>query len=699
LQLDDKDNRKFQVLDGGRPTALDAARRWAERGYFVVPIPFREKKPLIEGWPTLRLKPEDLPKHFGAVAQNIGLLLGEPYGITDIDLDSPEAEQLWQIFAPPTKCVFGHQSKPFSHYLFHMDPPGPSLKLVDPISKGTLLELRCLSKDGEVGRQTVVPPSVHRDTGEVIRYERGCDGDPANVDADILIRAVKKTAAACMLARYYPPAGGGRHDTELALSGVLCRAGWGEADAKEFIIGVYTAVPSHDLKAIGRVSQSIEDTYRRFAEGGDTTGIPRLSVLIEQRAVAVALDWLGIDGGKGSEVNAENWRDHLLLNLRGAIIPCVANVMIALQHAKEWDGVLNFNESAVRVQALSAPPWKTVKQVPFDWTDEDDVQAAAWMQHEGIRAPKAIVGEAIQTVAREHPFHPIRQHFENLVWDGTPRIDTWLPTYLGAAISEYSQAVGAKFLIGAVARVFRPGCKNDCCLVLEGPQGLFKSTALRILAEPWFADHIADLGSKDSQMQVHGVLILEIAELDGMSKSEASAIKSFMSSASDRFRPPYGKHVINVPRESVFAGTVNDGIKYLKDETGARRFWPVKCVHIDIEKLRRDKDQLWAEAVARFKADDSWWLDSVELNQEAEQEQAARYDADPWLEKIKAFIEGRPSVSIVEILDQCIQKPTERQMQSDKTRVGRCLRFLNWAERQVQHEGTRVRRYFPPEEP
>jgi predicted P-loop ATPase len=230
------------------------------------------------------------------------------------------------------------------------------------------------------------------------------------------------------------------------------------------------------------------------------------------------------------------------------------------------------------------------------------------MQHKGIIAAKAVVGKAIQTVARDRPFHPIREYFERLKWDGRPRIDTWLPTYLGAAISDYHHAVGAKFLIGAVARVFQPGCKNDCCLVLEGPQGIMKSTALKVLADPWFTDEIADLGSKDSSMQVHGVLLVEIAELDAMQKSEVSRIKAFMSRPVDRYRPPYAKYLVEAPRESVFAGSVNPGVKYLKDETGARRFWPVQCGLVDIQKLGRDKDLLWAEAVVRLKAGDAWYV-------------------------------------------------------------------------------------------
>jgi len=687
--------QRFDVIDGGRISPLDAARSWTGRGYFVVPVPFRQKRPEVSGWPNLRLKPEDLPNHFSSAPQNIGLLLGEPYGISDVDLDCREALRIWPKFAPATKCVFGHQVKPFSHYLFHMDPPGASMKFEDPIDKATILELRCLSNDGSVGRQTIIPPGTHKDSGEPIRFEPGLDGSPGNVDADVLVRAIRRTASAAMLTRHYPPSGKGRHDTELALAGILARAGWEEQDAKEFVLAVYTAVPDHDRTAISRVSQAVEDSFRRFAEGAELTGIPRLVTLIDKPAVDTALKWLEIDCGPGVIVDASNWRDQLVRSERGKILPHVGNALVAL-HAREWENVLHFNESALRVEAKAPPPWDRNKPVPFVWSDEDDVRASAWLMEQGIVVPKDIAGQAVQTIARDHGFHPIREYFGGLNWDGVARIDNWLMLYLGADVSDYIRAVGSKWLIGAVARVHCPGCKMDTCLVLEGPQGLMKSTTLKILAEPWFTDEVADLGSKDSSMQVHGVLVVEIAELDAMSKSEVSRIKGFMSRSVDRYRPPYGKHLIESPRESVFAGTVNPGVKYLKDETGGRRFWPVRCGRIDIEKLRRDKDQLWAEAVVRYQNGATWWMDSEALNQAAEREQADRYDADPWQGAINDFVELRENTSIAEILDS-IGKARKDWTPLDKIRVSRCLRVLGWDEKQVGPRGNRERRFFPPE--
>ena len=148
-------------------------------------------------------------------------------------------------------------------------------------------------------------------------------------------------------------------------------------------------------------------------------------------------------------------------------------------------------------------------------------------------------------------------------------MDRWLSTYLGADDTEYSRAVGSRWLISAVARIFRPGAKADCCLILEGPQGIRKSTALRTVAGEYFTDELADLGSKDAAMQTRGVWIIELSELDNLSHAEVARIKAFMSRTTDRFRPPYGMRLVESPRQCVFAGTVNHGT-YLRDETGGQ---------------------------------------------------------------------------------------------------------------------------------
>jgi predicted P-loop ATPase len=254
--------------------------------------------------------------------------------------------------------------------------------------------------------------------------------------------------------------------------------------------------------------------------------------------------------------------------------------------------VLAFNEFGLGTVVLRPAPWGIVPK--GEWTDHEDRLAAEWLQRQGILVSVDVAGQAVQTAARDHPFHPVRTYLNSLYWDGIERVDRWLTTYLGADDTEYSRAVGSRWLISAVARIFRPGAKADCCLILEGPQGIRKSTALRTIAGEYFTDELADLGSKDAAMQTRGVWIIELSELDNLGHAEVARIKAFISRTTDRFRPPYGMRLVESPRQCVFAGTVNHGT-YLRDETGGRRFWPIVCGCIDVDALARDRDQLWAK--------------------------------------------------------------------------------------------------------
>jgi predicted P-loop ATPase len=415
-----------------------------------------------------------------------------------------------------------------------------------------------------------------------------------------------------------------------------------------------------------------------------------------------------------TESIATGWRTRLLVGKQGGVLALVANALTALRYAPEWQGVLHYNESSLATVANTTPPFEHAPEVPFIWRDDHDVLTAAWLQNEGIFVNKEIAGQAVQTVAREHPFHPIRDYLDSLKWDGINRLDDWLAFYLGAEPSGYMRAVGAKFLIGGAARIHKPGVKNDTCLILEGPQGTLKSTALRTLAgSDFFSDDIADLGSKDSVLQTRGVWIIELSELDAMTRGEASRVKAFMSRQVDRIRPPYGRRVIEAPRECIFAGTVNKD-NYLKDETGGRRFWPVKCGAIKIPELGRDRDQLWAEACERLRLGETWWLDSEALVGAAAEEAQARYDADPWDGLISEWVEdpkqrfdesghpvaelgsSRESVTVMDILIHCIGKRLDTWTQADQTRVARSLTSLKWERKQKRVGDKREWRYFPP---
>ena len=280
-------------------------------------------------------------------------------------------------------------------------------------------------------------------------------------------------------------------------------------------------------------------------------------------------------------------------------------------------------------------------------------------------------------MAKDHSFHPIRAYLGSLAWDGVERIANFASRYLGAEDTPYHRAVSRCLFIAAVARIMRPGCKADYVPIFEGAQDKGKSTAIELLFTPWFSDDLAELGTKDAAMQVRVAWGIEIAELASMTRGEIERVKAFITRKVDRFRPSYGRRVIEVPRQSIFIGSTNSDA-YLKDETGGRRFWPIRCgANIDLKAIERDRDQLWAEAVAQFNAGAPWWIADNDIIGLARDEQAARYVDDPWQEPIANFLRSQTDVSIGEVLSNLLIE-RGRWTQADQNRVARCLKVLGW---------------------
>jgi putative DNA primase/helicase len=255
------------------------------------------------------------------------------------------------------------------------------------------------------------------------------------------------------------------------------------------------------------------------------------------------------------------------------------------------------------------------------------------------------------------------------------------------------------------------GCKADHVLILEGRQGSLKSTALRTLAytKEWFNETPFDIGSKDSYLGLRGKWIVELAEMDSFSRADSSRAKAFFSSLDDTYRPPYGIESITVPRQCIFAGTVNHET-YLKDETGNRRYWPVKCTRILIDKLRADVPQLWAEAMQLFSDGHPWWPASPRDHELCRIQQEERSDADSWVPTIADWIEGQeynaimrerePDVYLTtaDVLGRCLLMPKSQWTTGMQSRVGNILKDLGWERSRVMRSNARSYIYIPPTE-
>ena len=293
------------------------------------------------------------------------------------------------------------------------------------------------------------------------------------------------------------------------------------------------------------------------------------------------------------------------------------------------------------------------------------------MQRQGIAVNERVAGSAVQVVASEHPYHPVRDYLDGLTWDGKNRLEGFAADYLGADDTRYSATVGRSIFLTGVARVMNPGCKADHIPILEGEQGTFKSSVLDTLFSPWFSDDLAELGSKDAQMQMAGRWCIEISELTGMRRADIERVKAFASRRIDRYRPSYCRTVIEAPRQCICIGTTNSE-RYLKDETGGRRFLPLRCGRIGLDRAGRDRDQLWAEATALYRGGAQWWPDADEL-QAARTEQAERYAEDIWADDIAAFVAGKDEVSVAGILEK-LGITVERRGQVQMNRAAACLK-------------------------
>lgn len=389
------------------------------------------------------------------------------------------------------------------------------------------------------------------------------------------------------------------------------------------------------------------------------------------------------------------------------------NAQRILAHDDRWRGVLAFDESANAPCFLAAPPFHEDYADPSDRDfprlvrDDDYVRVGYWLLEEwSINLGIEVIAASILVASQFVRVHPVRDYLNAVQWDGVKRLDGWLAQFLGARAmvaegedgAAYVRNVGRWWLLSAVARAFKAGCKADHVLVLEGNEGIGKSTALKILGGEAFSDTQIDIQNKDAYLHIRGKWIVELAELDSLMRAESSTAKAFFTSSIDRYRAPYGKNMIEVPRGCVFAGSVNH-TDYIRDASGGRRYWPVACSQIDLAGLAGVRDQLWAEAVSEFRAGAHWWP-SAEATKTLRAEQQARHVDDPWETLISDWLDGKTFATPQQILAECLMISADKQDRRAQTRVGILLQRMGWDRKRdrncIGHRGQVVTYYLPP---
>lgn len=667
--------------DGGKPSRL---RPYVEAGLQPIPLHPRDKRPRDRGWPTATYDIAKLERDFVAGRINIGIRLVAEVVVLDVDprnfgKDGDSLAMLIQNTGlvldgvPHTRTGSGGD-----HFWFAKAPDVP---LLDSIEGYPGLELKSL------GRQVVAAGSIHP-CGKPYRWAT----DPVD-----LKNLPQLPGAVQALAKRPPPketvvdeeqeltpeqlegaleqldpCDFGDQDEWLKLMMACHHATRGEA--RQEFIDWSTSDPEYADHAwiIGNRWDSLHRTGT--SSGGRPITVRYLHKVLHDAGGAVPHtapedDFDMVEPG-GSVLS--------LFPPDKKIAANYTNCMKALRFLDSQLGLAydEFGRAAFLIADML--PWS----VDIGRKLDDDLLRRIrqyLVEATGVNWGKDDVAEAVLCLVRERPYHPVRDYLAGLVWDGRPRLDTLLVDYAGAVDNAYVRAVGAKTLIAAVRRVRQPGCKFDNVIVLEGSQGCGKSSFVKALVpnEDWFSDSpIGNTESKDAPLSLQGKWIIELGEMSVLSKSGLESLKAFVSCSIDHVRRPYGRLHEELRRQCVFIGTTNQDA-YLRDQTGNRRFWPVRVGTIDIAQLVADRDQLWAEASAREASGESLLLPQA-LWGMAAGEQEERVPEDPWADVLRAWLDGIGTSGPVEPVDRvhtsslladALGIPAARQTSADAHRL------------------------------
>lgn len=644
-----------------------------------------QKGPTETGWTSKRYTLADYREGL-----RVGLLTGVEVSpghfLHDVDLDWAPGANIALVFLPSTSFVYGRASKKISHCFYTLPEALHSVVYHDPIDKTMLIELRGTKENGEIGWQSMAPPSIWSNKEglkEPLEFKKY--GDPAHIlDLMFFKQRICLAAIGMLLAKHFGHNGFG-HDARLAWAGFLLRAGILPDD----LVLMGEAMSTYcNNKERTDVRQVVDSTVAGLArDGKKIKGAPALIKLLGtngRKIVAEINSWLGRESDFVRTADGLIVKDHQ------------ANVRRALQLLGVELSYQTFAERLLIKQIDSSVV------LPLD----DNTVNRLWLQVDRecrFRPSFVFFEKVVKDTAHDNAFHPVRDYLNSLTWDNTPRIDTWLTDYAGAEDGlreteerrSYLAAVASIVLIAAVRRVRHPGCKYDEMLVLESEQGLNKSSALRALCpnDEWFSDDLPlNVDAKQIIERTLGKWIIEASDLVGGRKADRDHLKSMLSRQIDGpARLAYAHLPVERPRQFIIIGTTNSA-EYLADMTGARRFWPVKVRRFDVDGLLKARDQLWAEAATREAHNESIRLPE-ELWGEAGEQQEQRREVDAWeqvittaLADIETSASGRRQVA-AGLLWDLVGVTMDRRDRQGAKRLSEIMQRLGFTRQSIRIEG------------
>lgn len=473
--------------------------------------------------------------------------------------------------------------------------------------------------------------------GDVIAHEIKKQGDPTEkpgvIGAFCRAYSIEDAIDTFLSDKYEKTGHDGRHTYKLGsvAGGLVCYEGkfaysHHETDpASKQLCNAFDLCRVHLFGAQDEGSRALDVTrkpsYAAMQEFAAKDKAVKL-LMARERAQAAADDFDGLDDAELPEDYNDEWKAELEYTKSGRLLCNIANIILILENDPALAGHIVHDLFTGMDSAKDGLPWnKNANQ----WTDTDDANLRVWLEKHYDITGKEKIADALTAVLTRHSYHPIRDYLSGLTWDGVPRLDRIIIDYMGAEDSELNRAMSRKHFVAAVARVFNPGCKYDYCLIMSGAEGIGKSTLLRVMGGRWFNDSITTLEGKEGMEQLRRAWVVELSELSSIKRSDVEQVKAHLSKQVDIYRAAYARRVLEHPRQCVFCGTTNEAL-FLKGDTGNRRFWVIPVV-AELRKyrdwreaIRRDRDQLWAEAVHYYKQGEPLYL-SEELEAQAKQRQ------------------------------------------------------------------------------
>lgn len=685
---------------------LKEAHRLYKMGFAVHWLHKKSKRPVESGWTSGPRKSWDELKTSYSKDYNVGVRLGTPshidgqgyLAVVDLDVKSQDPKHRREAIEAARKIIGANTVSPVvmsgrgngsRHYYIltpqpikpfdaaksketvkvHMPSSKPSKKEIESLTSTELstgLRLRVAWEVSVMseGRQVVLPPSIHPDSGESYKWGRKIIapmelpvidvGHQENLKADKPDKKDEKFA--------FCPV-----DVDLDFVEVSremresIKSGKGVSDRSAFLLPAAAALLSAELSKDEILSVLTDkDTYLGSCafEHAQTTNRSRAAEWVYKYTLKKVMSERSLEGIfkdaseivevplTPEEIEKQNaaikkeskmdWRDDLDQTKDYNTKITLRNLDLIFSNAIEQPVFIK-NLFANRIIYGSDTPWGGEKTKPIE--DIDLLLVKRWLADTEFRVEPTTnaILEATSVVGHRHRIHPVKEYLAGLKWDGIPRLNTWLKDFCGAQAEEpYLSEVSRKFILAMVHRINEPGCQWDYVLVLEGHQGQLKSSIARAIAsDEWFLDNLPDLKDKDSMLNLQGKWLIELGELTNVKRSDYNLVKTYLTRRVDTVRPHYGRIMSDVPRQSVFIGTVNEG-QYLKDPTGNRRFWPVKVGICDVDNLKKERDQIFAEAVYAY----NHKKEILKLSDEAEQ-QARRAQEDKRIEDDESIMKEK----------------------------------------------------------